>query len=371
MSKSKGTGLDPVVLNQQYGTDAMRFCLASMAAPGTDIILSDDRLGGARNFANKIWNAARFLFMNLDKFEQGGTGLEELAAPAVRIKAPYAFNGTVPLVDAWLFSRLAGITEQVNEALANYRFHEAAQGVYQFFWGDFCDWYIEWVKPELQNADRERAIVAWKNLFAGFDAALKLLHPFMPFLTEELWHQLPQPARAKSIALDKYPEARKEWKNARAQEQFALMQEVIVALRNIRAEMKLDPKKKMGAEFSSEDAETRSLIESNRDRILRLAILSELKIFGERLPQSGGAVRSTSQFDVRIAYSEAVDVAAEKVRLKKEIDGLQKAVASKEKQLADETFRSRAPEKIIRGLEATLAEQLVELEKNVERLGQL
>jgi len=371
MSKSKGTGLDPVVLNQQYGTDAMRFCLASMAAPGTDIILSDDRLGGARNFANKIWNAARFLFVNLEKFEQGGTGLEELAAPDVRAKAPYAFNGTVPLVDAWLFWRLASITEQVNEELANYRFHEAAQGVYQFFWGDFCDWYIEWVKPELQNADRERAVVAWKNLFAGFDAALKLLHPFMPFLTEELWHQLPQPARAKSIALDNYPEARTEWKNARAQEQFSLMQEIIVALRNIRAEMKLDPKKKIGAEFSSEDPGTRSLVAANRDGILRLAILSELKIFAERLPQSGGAVRSASQFDVRIAYSEAVDVAAEKTRLKKEIDGLQRAVASKEKQLADETFRSRAPEKIIRGLEATLAEQLVELEKNVERLGQL
>jgi valyl-tRNA synthetase len=371
MSKSKGTGLDPVVLNQQYGTDAMRFCLASMAAPGTDIVLSDDRLGGARNFANKIWNAARFLFMNLDKFEQGGTGLEELAAPDVRAKAPYAFNGTVPLVDAWLFSRLASITEQVNEALANYRFHEAAQGVYQFFWGDFCDWYIEWVKPELQNADREGAVVAWKNLFAGFDAALRLLHPFMPFLTEELWHRLPQPARAKSIALDKYPEVQKEWKNAQAQEQVSLMQEIIVALRNIRAEMKLDPKKKIGAEFSSEDAETRSFVAANRDGILRLAILSELKILGERLPQSGGAVRSTSQFDVRIAYSEAVDVAAEKARLKKEIDGLQKAVASKEKQLADKTFRDRAPENIVRGLEATLAEQLVELEKNVERLGQL
>jgi valyl-tRNA synthetase len=371
MSKSKGTGLDPVVLNRQYGTDAMRFCLASMAAPGTDIILSDDRLGGARNFANKIWNAARFLFVNLDKFEQGGTGLEELASPEVRAKAPYAFGGTVPLVDAWLFSRLASITEQVNEALANYRFHEAAQGVYQFFWGDFCDWYIEWVKPELQNADRERAVVAWKNLFAGFDAALRLLHPFMPFLTEELWHRLPQPARVKSIALDKYPEVRKEWKNARAQDQFSLMQEIIVALRNIRAEMRLDPKKKIGAEFASEDAETRSFVAANHDGILRLAILSDLKILGERLPQSGGAVRSTSQFDVRIAYSETVDVAGEKARLKKEIDGLQKAVASKEKQLADDTFRSRAPEKIIRGLEATLAEQLVELEKNVERLGQL
>jgi valyl-tRNA synthetase len=149
------------------------------------------------------------------------------------------------------------------------------------------------------------------------------------------------------------------------------MQEIIVALRNIRAEMKLDPKKKIGAELFSGDADTRSFVERNRAGILRLAILSELKVLAERLPQSGGAVRSTSQFDIRIAYSEAVDVEAEKARLKKEIDGLQKAVTSKEKQLADETFRSRAPEKIIRGLEATLAVQLVELEKNLERLGQL
>ena len=134
--------------------------------------------------------------------------LEELAAPEVREQAPYAYKGEVPLIDRWLFGRLAETVETVNAALEDYRFHEAAQGVYQFFWGDFCDWYIEWVKPELQSADRERATVAWKNLFAGFDAALRLLHPFMPFLTEELWHQLPQKAGAKSIALDRYPEAR-------------------------------------------------------------------------------------------------------------------------------------------------------------------
>ena len=205
MSKSKGTGLDPVALNQQYGTDAMRFCLASMAAPGTDIVLTDDRLLGARSFANKIWNAARFLFVNLEKFEQAGVGLEELAAPAVREQAPYAYEGEVPLIDRWLFGRLAETVETVNAALEDYRFHEAAQGVYQFFWGDFCDWYIEWVKPDLQSTDLERASAAWKNLFAGFDAALRLLHPFMPFLTEELWHQLPQKAAVKSIALDRYP----------------------------------------------------------------------------------------------------------------------------------------------------------------------
>ena len=372
MSKSKGTGLDPVVLNKKYGTDATRFCLASMAAPGTDIVLSDDRLGGARNFANKIWNAARFLFVNLDKFEEGGTKLEELAAPEVRAKAPYAAGGKVPLVDAWLFARLAETIELVNGALGDYRFHEGAQGVYQFFWGDFCDWYIEWVKPELQNADRERAIVAWKNLFAGFDAALRLLHPFMPFLTEELWHQLPQKERAKSVALDRFPEARADWKNAGALNQVALIQEVVTALRMIRAELKLDPKKKVAAEFSTVDASLRGLVDANRTAIERFAVLSELRVVPrEQFDAKTGAVRSTATFDVRFAHLETVDATVEKARLKKEIEGLQKAIASKERQLGDETFRSRAPEKIIKGLEATLAEQRIELRKLQERLEQL
>jgi valyl-tRNA synthetase len=374
MSKSKGTGLDPVLLNQQYGTDAMRFCLASMAAPGTDIVLSDDRLGGARNFANKIWNAARFLFMNLEKFEQGGTGIEELASPEVRAGAPYKFDGCVPLVDQWLYSRLTITIETVNEALKNYRFHEAAQNVYQFFWGDFCDWYIEWVKPELQNANRERSVVAWKNLFAAFNDALRLLHPFMPFLTEELWHQLPQAAGAKSIALDQFPEPRKEWADGKiidAVNIFSQIQDVITALRNIRAEMKLDPKKRVPAEFWSTAQLIRNRVQAESDAISRLAFLSALNISPHPLEQAGGAMRSTAEFDVRIAYSDAVNLEAEKIRLKKEMEGLRKAVASKESQLGNETFRSRAPEKIIRGLEATLAEQRIELQKIVERLAQL
>jgi valyl-tRNA synthetase len=372
MSKSKGTGLDPVALNEQYGTDAMRFCLASMAAPGTDIVLSDDRLASARNFANKIWNASRFLFVNLDKFEQGGVSLEELAAPEIRAQAPYAAGGGVSLIDGWLFARLAATISSQNEALHNYRFHEAAQGVYQFFWGDFCDWYIEWVKPELQNAEKVRAVAAWRNLFAALDAALHLLHPFMPFITEELWHKLPQRAGAKSIALDMFPEARAEWKNAQALEEFGLIQDTIVALRNIRAEMKLDPKKKVAAEFSSADERARRAIESNRKGILRLAALSELKVGTERLPQSGGAVRSTALFDVRIAYAaEIVDVEAEAARLRKQIEGLEKTIAAKERQLADETFRRRAPEKVVRGLEATLAEQSIELRKLRSRLEEL
>ena len=384
MSKSKGTGIDPIDVNRRYGTDAMRFTLATMAAPGSDLIWTEDRIQSSRNFANKIWNAARFLFVNLDKFEQSGVSLDQLAAPEIRVKAPYAarrwpwkdffrpFRSRVALIDEWLFARLASTIDLVNEALKNYRFHEAAQCVYQFFWGDFCDWYIEWVKPELLSADKKRAVAAWRNLFSAFDAALRLLHPFMPFLTEELWHQLPQRSGAKSIALDSFPEAHAGWKNARAQEQFSLIQEFVQACRNIRAEMKLDPKKKVAAEFSSSDAAAHSVMEANRDGILRLAALSELKLSAERLAHSGGAVRSAALFDVRIAYAaESIDVGAEAARLRKQIEGLEKAIAAKEKQLADDTFRSRAPEKVVRGLEATLAEQTTELRKLRSRLEEL
>jgi valyl-tRNA synthetase len=201
---------------------------------------------------------------------------------------------------------------------------------------------------------------------------LRLLHPFMPFITEELWHQLPQPTEAKSIALDAFPEASTAWKNALALEQFGLIQDAIVALRNIRAEMKLDPKKKIAAEFSSADERARRTMEDNREGILRLASLSELKVTVERLPQSGGAVRSTALFEVRVAYvAETLDVAAEEARLRKLIEGLERAIAAKEKQLGNTTFRSRAPEEIVRGLETTLAEQTAELGKLRSRLEEL
>jgi valyl-tRNA synthetase len=371
MSKSKGTGLDPVTLNQQYGTDAMRFCLASMAAPGTDIVLSEDRLLGARSFANKIWNAARFLFVNLDKFEQSGVSIEQIAAPEVRGKAPYGKGGQIPVVDRWFFARMAETVETVNDALTNYRFHEASQAVYQFFWGDFCDWYIEWVKPDLLSEDREKSLVAWKNLFAGFEGALRLLHPFMPFLTEELWQQLPQISGSKSIALAAYPDAREAWKDAGALVEFGLVQETIQTLRGLRADLKLD-KKKVAAEFSSMDAKVRATIQSNLDGIVRLGLLTEFAVLDGRLPQGGGGKKSTAQFDLRIPYvAEAIDVDAELARIRKEAERLTKDIAGKEGQLGNETFRSRAPEKIIQGLEATLAERKVEFKKLEERLKEL
>jgi valyl-tRNA synthetase len=371
MSKTKGTGVNPLELTQQYGTDALRYMLASMAAPGTDIALTEDRILGARAFANKIWNAARFLFMNLEKVEASGITLEEVAAPEIRAKAPYAVKGEGELVHRWIFSRLAATADEVSKALDEFRFHEACQTIYHFFWGDFCDWYIEWVKPQLSSSDRELAVAAWRNIFAVLDTALRLLHPVMPFLTEELWHKLPQPAEARSIALDHFPEARQEWMDASAESDMTLIQEIIAAARNIRAEMKIDQKKKVAAEFSSKDTAVRGLVERNLDALTRLASLSELQVSSGALAAEGAAVRSTAQFDLRIAYGDTVDKPAEIAKLQKEIERLAKDIETKKTRLADETFTSKAPAKVVDDFKATLAAREAEYQKLVERLKQL
>jgi valyl-tRNA synthetase len=373
MSKSKGTGIDPVELNDKFGTDAMRFTLASMAAPGTDIVLSEERILSYRAFANKIWNAARFVFMNLDKYESaGGEALEVLAAPETRSSAPYAIDGAqVGLIDRWIFSRLARATAQVNDALEHFRFHEAAHVVYHFFWGDFCDWYIEWVKPELLSTDRVKSAATWKNLFAAFESALRLLHPFMPFLTEELWQQLPQRQGARSIALDRFPEPHAERVEASSEEQVALLQEIITAVRNIRAEMKLDQKAKLATQLAPATPAVKSTVDGSLETILRLSGLSSLSFAAPPFDSTKGVIRSSKYFELFIAYEAAFDVSAEIARLRKESKQLENNIASNQKRLEDQTFRSRAPEHIVKGLETTLAERRTEFEKLTQRLAQL
>jgi valyl-tRNA synthetase len=328
---------------------------------------------GARAFANKIWNAARFLFMNLEKAEAAsGITLDEVAAPNERGSAPWAQpDGSHAIIDLWIFGRLSTVLSEVNDALENFRFHEACQAMYHFFWGDFCDWYIEWVKPQLSSQDRDVAIASWRNIFAVLDAALRLLHPVMPFLTEELWHKLPQPEGARSIALDRFPTANPNWVSSKGVSEMRLLQEIIIGARNIRAEMKVDPKRKVPAEISVANTWDRNLVEANLDPILRLANLSALMTVSVAPDSNAGAIRSTARFDLRIGYDEVVDKQAEIARLKKEIERLAKDIESKNARLADEAFLSKAPAKIVEDLKATLAGREIEYQKLLERLKQL
>jgi valyl-tRNA synthetase len=371
MSKTKGTGVDPLQMIEQYGTDALRFMLTSMAAPGTDIILSEDRILSARAFANKIWNAARFLFVNLEKVEAQGVTLDMLASPEIRARAPYMVTDELPLIHRWIFSRLSAVAGETSKALQDFQFHEACKTIYEFFWGDFCDWYIEWVKPQLTDANRDVALAAWRNIFSVLEAALRLLHPVMPFLTEELWHKLPRHHAARSIALEHYPEARSDWDDRSTEQDMATLQEIIIAARNIRAEMKVDQKRKVAADFSATDERIRKFVEQNLEPVLRLAALSELHISSTRPDPAGGAMRSTAQFDLRMAYGEGVDKAAELAKVKKEIERLAKDIGSKQARLADDAFLSKAPPKIVDELRATLAARQIEHQKLIDRLRQL
>jgi valyl-tRNA synthetase len=203
MSKTKGNVIDPLEVTEKYGTDAVRFALAISAAPGTDIAFSIDKIESYRKFANKIWNAARFILMNLEKLPEPlqaqlagalhpapGLGFDVVAGPGLEWAA-----------DRWIFSRLLTVTKEMSTELRFYRFHSAADVIYHFFWHEFCDWYLEWVKPEISRPpEGTRLPPAWINLIRVFESALHLLHPFMPFITEGLWHELPHDGRQRSIS---------------------------------------------------------------------------------------------------------------------------------------------------------------------------
>jgi valyl-tRNA synthetase len=364
MSKMRGNVADPLDWIEKYGTDALRFTLAIKAAPGTDISLGEESVLGYRAFANKIWNAARFLFVNLEKFEAGGDTLEDLASPASRAVAPHRTGASLPLVDRWIFSRFASIVPRVNDALKEFRYHEAAHEIYHFFWGDFCDWYIEWCKPRLNADDREAARAAWRNIFAVFEAALRLLHPLMPFLTEELWGKFPQEEGARSIALSQFPSPSIAWIDDLAVRDMEFLQEIIGAVRNIRANLKIDPRKPVIIDYLTSRTEDRTLVEANLAPVCRLASLSAMNFLD--LPHDSGA-----RYELKIQISEAQDNPEELPNLQREKERLEKIIASQEKQLGDPGFRGKAPAAIVAKLQGTLDERTQELGKVLKRIEQI
>jgi valyl-tRNA synthetase len=371
MSKMRGNVVDPLDWMEKHGTDALRFTLMTKAAPGTDISLSEEGVLGYRAFANKIWNAARFLFVNLEKFEAGGDSLDDLGSPASRAAAPHKSGTELTLVDRWIFSRFARLVPRVNDAFREFRFHEAAHEIYHFFWGDFCDWYIEWCKPRLNSEDREAARAAWRNILSIFEAALRLLHPFMPFLTEELWHQLPQAAGGRSIALAQFPAPHAASIDEDAERDMAQLQEIITAARNLRAELKLDPRKPMAADIFAQNSRLRDLVEVNSVVVRQSTALSSLTFVNAPLDPADGPLRSSSEFALRIPYENVTDIPTELANLRKERERLEGIIGGQEKQLGNPAFSSKAPAAVIAKLQESLAGRKAEHGKITQRISQL
>ena len=365
MSKTKGNVIDPIGIIERFGTDAVRFTLASMASPGTDIAFSEARTEGYRAFANKIWNAARFLFLNIERGREAGY----VAALGTQS------NAVMPLETRWIYSRLSAVAAEVERALAVYRFDEAAGAVYQFFWGEFCDWYVELVKVRLDfgGEDDTAAQLTLHALASVYEAALRLLSPFMPFLTEEIWHALyaavGQEAPAKSIALTRFPLAGDFPRDVPAEEALNLLQELIVNVRALRKEMGVPEKEATPALVYSGQVHVVELAIANADMLAKLARVSSVSASEQGL--SGSGSKSTASFDVRVVYARVVDVPAERERWTKEIAKLEKMLASSQKQLGNEAFLAKAPAHIVDGLKKQGAEMKLLLDKAQAALAEL
>jgi valyl-tRNA synthetase len=376
MSKTKGNVIDPLEIIERFGTDATRFTLAAMAAPGTDIAFNESRTDGYRAFANKIWNAARFMFMNVDRIEPGlrpGTGSETRSHTDTATAGVAGFQ-TAALEDRWILSRFNRVVADVNDALATYRFHEAANRIYDFFWGEFCDWYLELIKPRLnfeEGADKTAARAACANLVNLFDASLRLLHPVMPFITEEIWQALYEgKPPVKSIALAGYPQADEKQFDLAAETEMAILQDLIVSVRNLRAELKVEPKVKVPIEVFAHEPSIRMMIEQNHGAVERLGNVEKITFVDVSLANRAGA-RGTARFDVHVIYERKIDVAAECDRLRKELEKIEKELANNQKQLGNPQFVAKAPEKVVEGLRRRGQELLVLQDKAKSKLKEL
>jgi len=370
MSKTKGNVIDPIEIVKQFGTDAVRFTLASMASPGTDIAFNVARTEGYRAFANKIWNAARFLFMNVDRAAEFGITVDVAALGGMP-----AVGDDAPLETRWIVAELHSTAAKVNQSLENYRYDDAANTIYQFFWGSFCDWYLEIVKLRLdfpmdgpgsesageQASKLEGRRAALTTLVSVFEAFLRMLSPFMPFITEEIWHAVYDGnPPAKSIALTRYPQAAETPADEAVLSEMGLLQSLIVEVRGLRKEIGVEEKAVTPIEVRM-DAVMKAVVKQNSSIVERMARVNELR-FAEQIT-AGLSKHSTPNFDVAVVYERTVDVPAERERLTKDIAKYEKGVAAAARQLGNESFLAKAPAQVVEGLKKQEAETRLLLEK--------
>jgi valyl-tRNA synthetase len=362
MSKTKGNTVDPLDLMEEFGTDALRFALATGSTPGSDMKLPPTKLQDARNFANKLWNAARLILMNLD--DPGAALSRKLPAPE-----------TLTLADRWILSRAHRLTEAVNRLMASYEFGEAGRQIYDFLWSEFCDWYLEIAKIQLRSPELKahtQAIMA-----QVLERTLRLLHPFMPFVTEEIWQRLARGTRdeergtrnegrrADSIMLASYPTADERFFDQAAEEQMGLVMELVRSIRNARAEFGVEPAKRIEAVIAA--GQYKDLLAAQSETLVNLARLDPARLhIAATLPEKPRQALSllVGGVECYLPLAAMVDLAAERARTEKELAAAQADIARGERLLASD-FASKAPAAIVEKEREKLAanrERLAKLE---------
>jgi len=356
MTKSLGNVVDPVEAAAKYGTDALRFVLATGGAPGNDMRISDERLEGGRNFANKVWNAARFVITSL------GDEAVEPPQPGAR--------DNMALEDRWIMSRLHRLIGDVDKLLSAFQVGEAGRQVHDFFWGEFCDWYIEMAKVRLNASDPAPLPI----LAHVLDVSLRLLHPFMPFLTEAIWQNLRPRLRsteAEALIVAPWPKASKRWRDDEAEGRVQVVMDVVRAIRNIRAERGVEPARYVEAYLVADGM--RAAVEASRLMIETLARARPLHIVdgAAAAPREGVITAVLPDVQVVLPLAGLFDVEAERARLHRQADDVQAEVTRLDAKLANEQFRTRAPAAVVGKEEEKLATARARLEGLQDRLKEL
>ena len=333
MSKSLGNGIDPLEIIDKYGADALRLTLVTGNAPGNDMRFYNERVEASRNFANKLWNASRFVHMNIDDYN-------------VENKLP----DELEIEDKWIISSLNNVAREVAENLDKYELGVAVQKVYDFVWDCYCDWYIELAKARLQSGDKSaqnaRQVLVWV-----LDRALRLLHPFMPFITEEIWQTIPH--EGETIMLSKFPEYDEKFDFAEATAEMTRIMDAIKAVRNRRAEMNVPPSRKAKVYVASQFKDT---FTNGSKFICKLASASEVEV-GDSYDIDGAVTAVTADAKIYIPMDELVDKEAELKRLNKELEATKKLLAQDEGKLNNAGFMSKAPEKVIEKIRSQAAKE--------------
>jgi valyl-tRNA synthetase len=332
MSKSKGNVIDPLEVMAKYGTDAFRFTLAAMAAMGRDIKLAEERIAGYQNFVNKLWNAARFVLMNIGEDTQARDDGERVLA-----------RTDLNFADRWIRSRLAATIADARAAIDSYRFNDYANGLYQFTWHEFCDWYIEMSKLSL-NAGVAEAERGKRVLVELLEQILLLLHPLMPFVTEEIWHVLGK--QRKSIMTQPYPAFEPAWRDPQLEREMEILMDAIRAIRNLRSEMNCPPGKEVKVIFRG-GMETLSLVRSQEPFLRSLARVGSTEYLTGGDPPKGAATAVVRGIEVYLPLGDLIDLEEERSRLNKEVRKMEEELARVQTKLANQDFLSKAKEAVV------------------------